>query len=121
MPLRPAANAYQIAHGAGYTRYEHTSHGLAQELVVFVPRQDPVKVMRLRLRNLGRQPRRLAVSGYAEWVLGGNRSQTQHFIVTEREPRTGALLARNPLQHVILASAWPLPFWARPERARPPA
>jgi cyclic beta-1,2-glucan synthetase len=96
LPMRAAGGeTYRIAHGAGYSRYERTSHGLAHELTVFVPRSDPVKVMRLRLRNLDRQSRRLAITGYAEWVLGVSRSQTQYFIVTERHPRTGAILARN--------------------------
>jgi cyclic beta-1,2-glucan synthetase len=63
--------------------------------VVFVPRTDPVKVMRLRLRNLGRQARRLTATGYVEWVLGVTRTQTQYFVVTERDTRTGAMLARN--------------------------
>ena len=55
----------------------------------------PVKVMRLRLRNLGRQPRRVSVTGYAEWVLGVTRVQSQHFVITERDANSGALLARN--------------------------
>ena len=86
---------YRIRHGAGYTSYEHTSHELAQELVVFVPKADPVKVMRLRLRNLSRQKRRLCVTGYVEWVLGVTRNTAQAYIVPEYDHNSGAILARN--------------------------
>jgi cyclic beta-1,2-glucan synthetase len=95
LPIREPAGTYTIAHGAGYTRYERITAGLAHELTVFVPPDDPVKVARLTLRNLGRQPRRLTVTGYVDWVLGTLHAQAQYFIVTERDLETGALLARN--------------------------
>ncbi|MEP7356144.1 MAG: glucoamylase family protein, partial [Anaerolineales bacterium] len=96
LPMRAADGAaYTIAHGAGYTRYEHIRHDLVQELLVFVPPADSVKVMRLRLRSLSRQARQVSITGYAEWVLGVHRAQTQHFVITERDSHSGALLARN--------------------------
>ena len=42
------ASTYKVSHGQGYTRYEHGSHGLRQEMTVFVPLEDPVKVIKLR-------------------------------------------------------------------------
>ncbi len=35
------------------------------------------------------------MTAYVEWVLGASRSATAPFIVTEIDPATGALLARN--------------------------
>ena len=40
-----------VRHGAGYTTYERESHGLVQELTVFVPADAALKVVRLRLKN----------------------------------------------------------------------
>ena len=37
-----------VRHGAGYTTYERESHGLEQELTVFVPPDAPLKIVRLR-------------------------------------------------------------------------
>ena len=36
------------------------------------------------------------MTAYVEWVLGVSRSATAPFIVTEIDPETGAMLARNP-------------------------
>ncbi|HEV3025068.1 MAG TPA: glucoamylase family protein, partial [Pirellulales bacterium] len=91
----PSVAPTTIRHGQGYTSFEQMSHGLAQELLLFVPREDPIKVMRLRVRNAGNQPRRLSATFYAEWVLGGVRDLTHMHVQTENDPETRALLARN--------------------------
>jgi cyclic beta-1,2-glucan synthetase len=95
--LLPASEdqPYIIRHGAGYSIFEHTSHDLSQELLVFVAKRDPLKVLRLKLRNLSRETRAVMVTSYAEWVLGTTREQAQHFIITERDEETGAVFARN--------------------------
>jgi cyclic beta-1,2-glucan synthetase len=64
-------------------------------MLIFVPRHDPIRIWRLRLRNASNQPRRLSATAYIEWVLGVLREQMQRFVVTEIDPATGALLARN--------------------------
>ncbi|EXX89707.1 glycosyl transferase family 36, partial [Paenibacillus darwinianus] len=101
-PMAPArthvASPYKVSHGRGYTRYRHESHGLQQEMTVYVPLDDPVKVIRLRLRNSTSEPRRLSVTYYAEWVLGVHREGNSSFIVTEWDERSGILMARNTYQ-----------------------
>ncbi len=96
LPIRERSAPYWIWHGQGYSRFEHVSHGIALELVVFVPTDDPIKICRLKISNRSGRPRRLSVFAYAEWVLGPNRSQTAPFVVTELDPQTGAIFARNP-------------------------
>src|SRR5687767_11782833 len=41
-PLRDEA-PYTARHGQGYTRFEHGAHGIALDLLQYVPRADPVK------------------------------------------------------------------------------
>ena len=96
LPIRENASAYVARHGQGYTCFEHTSHGIAARLVQFVPREGPIKISRLTLENHSARPRRLSVTAYVEWVLGALRSTTAPFVITEIDPRTGALFARNP-------------------------
>ena len=87
--------ACQIRHGAGYTIWETASHGLEQELLAFVSCDDPVKIVRLRLRNLRPQTRRITVTYYAEWLLGALRGQTSPLLVSEYDASLRALTATN--------------------------
>ncbi len=84
-----------VRHGQGYTVFEQTSHGLHQELLLLAPMAAPVKLLRLKLRNLGDRPRNLSAAFFAEWVLGTLREQGALHIITEVDPESGALLARN--------------------------
>jgi cyclic beta-1,2-glucan synthetase len=95
LPLRDPSCTYTIRHGFGFSRYEHASPDLGIELLQFVPMEDPVKISRLRIVNHGASPRRLSVTHYVDWILGNQRGRTAPHVVTEIEPTTRALLARN--------------------------
>ncbi len=90
-----AENACLIRHGAGYSTFESHSHGLHQQLRLFVAPDAPLKIAHLHLQNTWARPRRLTVTYYAEWVLGTNRDRNQAYIVPEFEPGKHALLANN--------------------------
>src|SRR6185437_3070035 len=96
LPIREPTHTYVVRHGFGYSRFEHTSNGISLDLLQFVPLEDPLKISRLRLHNRSDETRQLSVTQYVDWVLGNQRSRSAPFIVTEIEPATGALLARNP-------------------------
>ena len=95
LPAR-GATPYVIRHGFGYSVFEHTENGIASELTIYVAMDAPVKFAVLKLRNLSGRPRRLSVTGYWEWVLGELRHKSLLHVQTELDPKTGALLARNP-------------------------
>jgi cyclic beta-1,2-glucan synthetase len=96
LPIREDVGApYVVRHGHGYSVFEHTSHGISLELTQYVPIDDSVKLSRLKIRNLSPRIRRLSVTAYVEWVLGTSRGASAPYIVTEVEPETHAILARN--------------------------
>jgi len=86
---------YLIRHGAGYSVFEHHSHGLKQRLRVFAVPDVPVKIVRLRLENTWHRNRRITATYYAEWVLGPDRDVHQQYVVPEFDAVSNALLARN--------------------------
>ncbi|HYL59498.1 MAG TPA: protein ndvB, partial [Candidatus Acidoferrales bacterium] len=95
LPIREDGAPYVARHGHGYSVFEHTSHEISLELTQFVPLHDAVKISRLKIRNLSSRARRLSVTAYVEWVLGTSRGASAPYIVTEIEPETRAMFARN--------------------------
>ncbi len=95
LPLRHDDGTYVTRHGRGYSRFEHTRHGIALDLLQFVPLDAPIKVSRLTIRNLSGRTRRLSVTAYVEWVLGTSPGATAPSVATEVDAVTGGLLARN--------------------------
>jgi cellobiose phosphorylase len=97
LPAR-GATPYVIRHGFGYSVFEHTENGIFSELTIYVAMNAPVKLAVLKLRNVSGRSRQLSVTGYYEWVLGELRQKTLLHVVTEQDPKSGALLARNHYQ-----------------------
>ncbi len=95
LPIREP-EPYVIRHGQGYTIFEHTSHGIVQELQLFVPLDAPVKISVLRLRNQTDRRRHISVTSFNELILGAHRGVTAPYIITKANPERGTILARNP-------------------------
>jgi cyclic beta-1,2-glucan synthetase len=91
----PGTGSYTTRHGFGYSAFEHVEDGIATELTVFVALDEPVKFAVLKVKNASGRARRLSATGYVEWVLGDLRAKSGMHVVTEIDPNSGALLARN--------------------------
>ena len=82
-------------HGFGYSVFEHSQGGIQSELSIYVDVNAPVKFSVLKVRNNSGRIRRLSATAYVEWVLGDEREKTAPHVVTDADPGTGALFARN--------------------------
>ncbi len=94
LPAR-GAMPYTTRHGFGYSVFEYDENGLRSEMWTYVATESPVKFVSIRIRNSSGRPRRVSICGFVEWVMGELRHKTMPHVVTELDPRTGALLARN--------------------------
>lgn len=90
------ARPYVSRHGFGYSVFEHVELGIRSELWVYVALDAPVKFTVLKVRNECGRSRRLSATGYVEWVLGELRPKSAMHVVTEVDPGSGTLFARNP-------------------------
>ncbi|WP_249673806.1 GH36-type glycosyl hydrolase domain-containing protein [Pseudomonas abieticivorans] len=91
----PGSGSYRTRHGFGYSVFEHSEHGIDSELWVFVALDAPIKFTQLKLHNRSGRPRKLSVTSYVEWVLADLRGKSAMHVVTEADPFSGALFARN--------------------------
>ena len=91
-----ADQPYRVAHGAGYTIFEHNSHGLNQRLTLFAAPDDPVKIIHLKVENTLSAARRITATQYVEWVLGTTHAAGLTYIIPEYDSTEECLLAANP-------------------------
>lgn len=94
LPMR-GEGSYTTRHGFGYTVFEHAEGEVISRLEVFVAHDAPVKFHVLTLTNRGADSIRLTATAYVEWVLGDVREKNAMHVVTDIDPMTGALFARN--------------------------
>lgn len=92
----PAGESYEASHGFGYSRWSHRLGDLEQDVTLFVPQDDPVRIARVRIRNDGKRCRRLALYAYNQWVLGSTPEATRASLTTEFSSELQAVLAQNP-------------------------
>jgi cellobiose phosphorylase len=88
--------SYTSRHGFGYSVFEHTENGIVSELTVFVSLNDRIKFSVLKIRNVSGRRRYLSATAYCELVMGTYRDKYHMHILTEIDPKSGALLASNP-------------------------
>lgn len=92
-PIRDKGD-YIITHGLGYSSFYHNSHGIRQELTVFVPTEDNIKVNLIKLRNDTNMERKITLVYYIRPVLGVTDEETENLIETQMVE--GVFKIKNP-------------------------
>jgi cyclic beta-1,2-glucan synthetase len=98
LPIREK-EPYIVRHGQGYSVFEHTSHGISQELLLFAPLESTVKISLLRLRNRTDRKRKLTVTLYNELVLGVQRTTSAPYVISEIDQPAASIFAQNPFNN----------------------
>ncbi len=86
---------YYITYGWGYARYQHESDGIRQELTIFVPREDGVKINLLHLKNNKLNSKNIKIIYYIKPVLGEDEIKTNSDINLKYNKRSNLIILNN--------------------------
>ena len=73
---------YLVRHGFGYSTFLHNENEVSQEMTVFTPLTEPLKLWVIKLTNQSDKMKYLGLTCYVEWVLGTQRELTNPYILT---------------------------------------
>lgn len=91
----PDDKNYNIIYGFGYTKYIHKSDGIEQELEMFVPKEDGLKVQILKLKNMNLSRKRIKIVYYMKPVLGEDEVKTEEYIDLKFDKNNNVICAQN--------------------------
>ena len=91
----PDCNDYLITYGFGYAKYEHTSMEVRQELKVFVPKNDSLKVNLLTLKNLAPKKKKIKLVYYIKPVLGEDEINSNGYIEIDYRKKSNTIVLKN--------------------------
>ena len=91
----PDEKTYNVIYGFGYTKYIHTSNSIRQELEIFVPNEDSVKIGILRLNNKSLAKKRVRIIYFVKPVLGEDEIKSDKFIKVNLDSASNILIAQN--------------------------
>jgi len=91
----PDDENYNVMYGFGYARYIHKSDEIEQELDVFVPQNDSIKIQILKLKNTSLNRKRIKLVYYAKPVLGEDDIKTNEYINLNYDKNNNILCAKN--------------------------
>ena len=86
---------YSIIYGLGYAKYNHETENIKQEITVFIPKNDSVKINLIKLKNLLPQKRKIKVSYYLKLVLGEGEIESDKYIYDENNKQNNYILLKN--------------------------
>ena len=93
--VKPDENDYYITYGFGYAKYSHNSNGILQELDIFVPRKDSVKVNILKLKNTTPDRKNLKLIYYVKPVLAEDEIKSDTYIDIQYMQNSNCICAKN--------------------------
>ena len=97
MGISPTPNDknYYIEYGFGYARYYHNYLGIKQEVIIYIPNNDNVKINILKFENTLPKKRKLKLVYYIKPVLGEDETKTNSFIDTKYDEKNNSIYVKN--------------------------
>ena len=96
----PDNNDYYITYGFGYSKYMHTSNGIFQELKMFVPREDSIKVQILHLENKLAKRKEIKLIYCVKPVLDEDEIKSNGYIDLKYNSNINVLTLQNQTKEI---------------------
>lgn len=93
--VMPDDEDYYMIFGFGYVKSYHASLGIIQEIEVFVPTEDSIKINIIRLKNTLAERRRLKLVYYIKPVFGEDETKTNGYIGLKFDKEKNTIYAKN--------------------------
>ena len=91
----PDDKNYNVIYGFGYIKYIHKSDDIEQELEVFVPKEDSIKIGILKLKNMSLTRKKLRIIYYMKPVLGENELKSDGYINLTHDKNNNIICVQN--------------------------
>ena len=91
----PDDNEYLVTFGLGYAKYQHINYGISQNLTIFVPKEDKIKINILNLKNELPKKRKIKIIYYLKPVLGEDEIKLNGFLNMEFKENSNVILCKN--------------------------
>lgn len=79
------SNESYITYGLGFVKFKSTQNNISEELDIFIPRKENIKINILKLKNLEPNKRNLKLVYYIKPVLGEDEIKTNGFIDVSKD------------------------------------
>ena len=91
----PDENDYSIIYGFGYSKYIHECLGITQEMEVFVPNEDSIKINILKLNNNTVERKKVKIVYYIKPVLGEDETKSNGCIKVNYDDNSNMVMLEN--------------------------
>jgi cellobiose phosphorylase len=89
-PVKARPTRFRCRVGMGYTVFESENQGIRGVFRVFVPREDPVEIWTVTLKNVSRRKRRISAYPFFAWkLIGFIRQDNVHEWFSQADYRPG--------------------------------
>jgi len=92
---RPGAESYDMRVGWGYSACRAALFGLDVETTAFVPREDPLKITRIRITNPASRSRYISLVSFYRLMIGPGSGEASRSIATSFDVASNVVLARH--------------------------
>ena len=95
---KPDDKNYNAIFGFGYAKFIHNSDDIMQELEIFVPQEDSIKINILTLKNNAPKKKKLKLIYYIKPVLGEDELKSDEYIKLNYEENSNIVIVKNLYQ-----------------------